>query len=133
MSNLDEILTLTLKKANDKLKAAKIDLENNLYDDSASRSYYAVYHFISAILLTKELSFSSHNQTLGAFNKEFVHQGIFPKNFTKMIYQLFSARETGDYDIRSDINKEKAVQYLDNASIIVAEIHKYLTDQGFIK
>ncbi|MDX1960652.1 MAG: HEPN domain-containing protein [Leptospiraceae bacterium] len=128
MSNLSEVISLTLAKANQKLKAATIDLQNELFDDSASRSYYAVYHAITAALLTKQLSFSSHNQTLGAFNKEFIHTEIFSKKYTKMIYQLFSARETGDYDIRSDIDHKKAKGYLENAIIIVKDIESYIHD-----
>ncbi len=130
MNQLKEVLTLTLAKANLKLKAASIDLQNELFDDSASRSYYAVYHAITAVLLTKQLSFSSHNQTIGAFNKEFIHTGIFSKKYTKIIYQLFSARETGDYDIRSDINKDKAETYLENARMLVSDVESFILSQN---
>lgn len=71
MGNIDVIKAM-LSKAREKLKTARIDFDNERYDDSVSRSYYAVFHAISAVLLSKGLHFSSHSQTIGAFNKEFI-------------------------------------------------------------
>jgi len=75
-----EVLRAILRKANEKLLAAKTDLKSLLFDDAVSRAYYAVYHAISAVLADLGLTFSSHAQTLGAFNKDFVKSGHFPKD-----------------------------------------------------
>lgn len=117
-----------IAKAYDKLETAKIDLDHNKYDDSASRSYYAVFHAISAALESKDLSFSSHSQAIGAFNKEFVKQGIFPKSFTRNIQDLFDYRQSGDYDIRSDVDEIKATRCINLANEIVGTIQSYLED-----
>ncbi|MBK6604639.1 MAG: HEPN domain-containing protein [Leptospiraceae bacterium] len=50
-----------LVKAKSKLKTARIDFENGQFEDSISRSYYCAFNAISALLLTKNLNFSSHN------------------------------------------------------------------------
>lgn len=71
---------------------ANIALTNDQYDDAVSRSYYAVFHAISALLFTKGLSFSSHSQTIGAFNKEFVRTDIFPKYYSKK-FKLSSMKD----------------------------------------
>jgi uncharacterized protein (UPF0332 family) len=55
----EEILAL-LAKAKSKLKTARIDFENGQFEDSISRSYYSAFNAISALLLTKNLNFSSH-------------------------------------------------------------------------
>ena len=82
MGNIDVIKAM-LSKAREKLKTARIDFDNERYDDSVSRSYYAVFHAISAVLLSKGLHFSSHSQTIGAFNKEFIKSKEFSASFTK--------------------------------------------------
>ena len=74
-----------IAKARIKIDSAQILLINGNYDDSVSRSYYAVFFAVSAALYSKGLSFSSHSQAIGAFNREFVKTGIFPPTFTKMI------------------------------------------------
>jgi YgiT-type zinc finger domain-containing protein len=87
-----------LDKAKEKLTTAKIDYDAERYDDSVSRAYYAAFHAISAVLLSRGLHFSSHSQTIGSFNKEFIRHGHFPVDFTKNIQKLFNDRQTGDYD-----------------------------------
>lgn len=47
-----------LLKAENKLEAAKTNLNYSQYDDVVSRAYYSTFHAISAILLTKDLSHS---------------------------------------------------------------------------
>ena len=95
---LNHDVNAILTKAESKLKTAKLNFENEQYDDAASRAYYGAYHAISALLFSKGLVFSSHSQTIGAFNKEFVKTDIFPRESTKIMQNLFDDRQTGDYD-----------------------------------
>lgn len=66
------VIKAMFSKSREKLETAQIDFDNGRHNDSVSRSYYAVFHAISAVLLSKGLHFSSHGQTIGAFNKEFI-------------------------------------------------------------
>ena len=85
-----------IAKAEDKLKTARLDFSNGQYDDAVSRAYYAVYHMLTAVLFRHGQVYSSHAQTIGAFNREFIKTGIFPKEFTRQIQGLFADRQAGD-------------------------------------
>jgi uncharacterized protein (UPF0332 family) len=126
MSADKEILKLMIEKAESKLAMANIAFINNQYDDSVSRSYYSVFHAISALLFTKDLSFSSHSQTIGAFNKEFIKTEIFPKYYSKKIQTLFDERHTGDYDIHSDIDVVTANDSIEFAKEFINTAKSYL-------
>jgi uncharacterized protein (UPF0332 family) len=91
-------------------------------------AYYAVFHAIQALLLTKGLAFSKHAQVKGAFNKEFVHTGIFPRNFIRIIEQLFKDRHIGDYEYGESINKEQAKKDISDSKRVIKAIAKYLTE-----
>ena len=121
---------LMLAKAHDKLETAKIVFKNGKYDDTVSRCYYAVYHALNAALISKGLSFSSHAQTIGVFNREFVKTGVFPKYFTEMIQGLFEDRQSGDYDFDSRIDEQTAQESLENAELIVSGIEQYLLGES---
>lgn len=122
-----DVVKLMLSKAREKLKTAQIDFDNERYDDSVSRAYYAVYHAISAVLLSKGLHFSSHGQTIGAFNKEFIKTKKLPTSFTKVIEKLFNERQIGDYDFESYIDTDVAQEDLDYAEKILRACEEYLT------
>jgi len=121
-----EVIKMMLKKGRKKLKSARINFENELYDDTVSRAYYAVFHTISAVLMTKKITCSSHKETIGSFNKEFVKTGIFPKSFTKIIHKLFNERQTGDYDIGGYIEADIAEEDLKQVEEIIGNCEKYL-------
>ena len=125
MEKRDDV-SLMLAKAHDKLETARIVFENGKYDDTVSRCYYAVYHSMNAALISKGLSFSSHAQTIGVFNREFVKTGVFPKYFTEMIQGLFEDRQSGDYDFDSRIDEQTARESIENAAMIIVGVERFL-------
>jgi len=132
-TQLTRKLNVIMNKAKNTLKIAKQLYEQDYYNDSVSRAYYAVFHSLQAILLTHSLSFSKHSGVIGAFNKEFIRKDIFPKDFHKMIERLFKDRQIGDYEYEEDLNSEDAKQDIANAENIIMSIEKYLMKEGFIK
>ena len=121
-----DVIKAMLSKAQEKLKTAQIDFDNERHNDSVSRSYYAVFHSISAVLLSKGLHFSSHAQTIGAFNREFIRTKQFPDAFTKAIRKLFKERQMGDYDFESYIDVNVAKEDLKEAEKIINACEEYL-------
>lgn len=119
------IIKEMLAKARQKLKTALTNLEHEEYDDSVSRSYYAVFHAISAMLMSKGLHFSSHAKTIGAFNKEFIKTKEISL-VSRTIEKLFSERQIGDYDIQSYLDADVAKEDLKEAKKIVTACEKYL-------
>ena len=114
-----------LNKSHKKLKTALTTLEHEEYDDSVSRSYYAVFHAISAVLLSKGLHFSTHAQTIGAFNRNLVKTGEIPV-ITKTIGKLFSERQLGDYDFQRCLDAVTAKEDLEEAEKIIDACETYL-------
>lgn len=115
-----------INKSHEKLKTAKIDFENQRYEDSVSRAYYCIFHIITACLLSKGLSFSSHKEVIGNFNREFIKTNIFPVDLSKKVQTLFEDRQTSDYNAKIYINKEKAEEDILYAQEIFNILNIYL-------
>jgi uncharacterized protein (UPF0332 family) len=88
-----------LARAADKLTVAEILLNNGAWDDAASRAYYAAFHAITALLFSSGKSYLSHAQLLGTFNREFVKNQVFQRDFTAKLTRLFEDRQSRDYDV----------------------------------
>ena len=56
-----------VEKAKKYLRSAEILLKEGDYESSVSRTYYAMFYCAQAMLLTKNLSFSSHKGVISAF------------------------------------------------------------------
>ena len=107
-AELPRQLKVMMDKAKDSLAVAKQLHNQNHYNDAASKAYYAVFHSLQAILLTKGLTFSRHSAVLSTFNKEFIYSGVFAKNFYDKIVRLFKDRQIGDYEYEICIDRESS-------------------------
>lgn len=121
------VIKMMLVKARKKLETARTNFDNEQYDDAVSRTYYAVFHAISAALLSQGLHFSSHGQTIGAFNREFIKTKKFPASFSKTIKKLFRERQMGDYDVQSHLDADIAKEDLKEAGKIITACETYLS------
>lgn len=122
-----EIVKKMLAKGREKLITAEIDFNHSRFDDAASRAYYAAFHVIGAILLSLGLHFSSHGQTIGAFNREFIKTGILSERFTRILQRLYNERQAGDYDIQSKIECSDAKEDITDARELIQVCEEYLT------
>ena len=129
MKELPELIVIKkmIDKVNEKLFSAQLNYNNKLYDDTVSRLYYSVFHIISILLLTKGLTFSSHSQTIGNFNREFIKSKIFPNDFSKKIESLFKSKQIGDYDADGKIDRETAEERLKHSIEIINKCKEYLS------
>jgi uncharacterized protein (UPF0332 family) len=123
---LAEEIQAALNTAQEKLSSARVLLEAKHFADAASRAYYCAFHSISAVLLSKGLTFSSHGQAIGAFNREFVKTQLFPKHFGRWLIKMQSDREAGDYRTRSPIGEQIAIEDTKMAEEIFQLCRQYL-------
>jgi hypothetical protein len=118
-----------IKKAIRYLKSAKLLLKDGDYESSVSRTYYAMFYSAQAMLLTKNLSFSSHKSVISAFGKNFIKTGILPKDMGRELNRAFEKRQIGDYEYKFVILEEEAEKILENGKKFVEKIIKQLNKQ----
>lgn len=116
-----------LAQAEEKLRAATLLLHGHAWGDASSRAYYAAFHAVSAALLSRGETYSSHAQVLGRFNKSFVHQGVFPSEFTVLLTRLYEDRQAGDYEALLSVTEEDATRDVTDARRIVETIRHFLS------
>jgi len=114
-----------IKRAMRYLKSAEILLKEGDYESSVSRTYYAMFYSAQAMLLTQNLSFSSHKGVISAFGKYFVKSGIFPREMGRALNMAFEKRQIGDYEYKFVISKEEAKKILGDGNDFVEKIVQY--------
>lgn len=129
---LEKKLKVIIAKSKESLADAKRLHQENHYNGAASRAYYAVFQSLQAILLTLGLSFSKHSGVIGTFNKEFIHKGVFPQDFSKKVKQLYEERQIGDYSFDKQVDPENSNQNIIAAETIIKSIEEYLIKENFI-
>jgi hypothetical protein len=126
MTELSSVLRPMVAKARQKLSAARRALDAGDWDDASSRAYYAAFHATCAVLRSHGLAYSSHGQTLGAFNRECVQSGEFPRETTRVLTRLFEDRQLADYEVLHSVGQEDAVRDVRDAAAFVESCVRYL-------
>lgn len=119
-------LRTMMEKAMDTLDDASELSAHGRYDGAASRAYYSVFHALQAVLVIRGLAYATHSRVIGAFNKEFVHTGVFHSEFSKMIDRLFKHRHIGDYAYGRRVSEVECAEDIADARKIVRAIQDYL-------
>jgi len=129
---LKEQIKLIIDKSGRSIKAARRLIEDEDFDFASSRLYYAVYYAMEAVLLTKNISLSKHSGVISQFNQFYIKEGIFPKNFSKIISRLFRERQVGDYGFYIDITGEEILEDAESAECFLDKIKEYLIKEELL-
>ena len=127
---LDETVRISVKlcleKAQKCLQAAEILLKSESFADSANRSYYAIFHCITAVLVTVGFSAKTHSGNIAEYRKRFVKTGLFPKSFSDIIKDAFRIRNSSDYDVFFIVAKADVVKQIEDAKIFLTATDNYI-------
>ena len=119
-------LSAMVEKGIRTLEAAQEHLSHSDGDFASSKAYYAVFHLMQAVLLTKNLTFSKHAGVMSGFSEHFIKPGIFPGEFGGIIQRLRKDRELGDYGYQMSVGLEDAKEDVALASKVLESLKKYL-------
>jgi uncharacterized protein (UPF0332 family) len=128
---LKEIRSL-IDRADKYIKSAGKLIEEEDYESSVSRSYYAMFYCTEALLLTEGLSYSSHKGVISAFGKHFVKTGIFDKAMSRELNRAFEKRQLSDYEYTFVIDPEEAKELLESAKAFTEQIKAFLNTKNYL-
>lgn len=117
-----------IRQAQEALVEISVLIENKFLDLAVNRIYYSIFYAISAVSIKDGFTTSKHKKLLGWFNKNYISNGILPREFGKMIYAAYENREKSDYDFLFEITKEEIKKYFELAKEFVSEIKRLLED-----
>jgi len=92
-----------LEKAGNSMKAAKILAQNNLYENSVSMSYYAMYNSLTALLFRVGIKSENHSASIIIFKELFGRIDLY-----KMISFAKKERIDKQYYVDFTLTKESA-------------------------
>ena len=113
------LIEYRLEQADESLDSAQILMEHKKFRPSVSRSYYAMFYAVQALLIRKKIITSKHSGAIAIFNREFVKKNIFDRDFSRWLQEAFDLRQRGDYRELFTVTSERAKSVLVNARSFV--------------
>jgi uncharacterized protein (UPF0332 family) len=128
-----QAINARLEQARETLKEAEVLFEQDFWRGTINRSYYAMFYAVLALAASKGVAISKHTHAIAFLDKEFIRNGIFPKELSRALHIGFDQRQTSDYGEIWDIDYTEARQTLSDAKSFVKTIARYLKEQELNK
>lgn len=82
-------------------------IENELWNSTINRMYYACFHAVSALLIKNGIEVKSHMGVRQAFGLHFVKAGKVSLEYGRIFSRIYDKRQSSDYDDFIDFTKEE--------------------------
>ena len=128
---MKEIIFLS-RKSETYLKSASLLFESEDYDSAISRIYYSMFFLTEAILLTKDLHFSSHKGVISGFSEHFIKTEIFPKDFSKILRTTFEKRQASEYGFEFKASKDEVIEVLNQGKVFYETLIDYFQKNNYL-
>ena len=119
-------------RSGESMRAAEALVGLGLHADAVSRAYYAAFHLLRAVLLSRGVEPKTHSGAIHLFNTELVRAGLFPTAHNRLLGGLQRARELADYDAAVVFAVEDARAEIDEAHSFCDEALAFLRREGWI-
>ncbi len=121
-----ELVKYRINRANETLKEVEVLIENQFWNASVNRIYYACYYAVTALLVKNGIKAQTHAGTRQMFGLHFIKSGLIDKGLGRFYSDIFDKRQTGDYDDFIIFDSEEVTNLLSSAKNFILEIEKLL-------
>ncbi len=96
------------------------------WDIAANRYYYACYHMLQALFISRGFSAKSHDGSLTYLGKHFILTGEVDKKFGRFFARMVQLRQKADYNSIADVSEEEVAEMAPLSHEFVSSIESIL-------
>jgi uncharacterized protein (UPF0332 family) len=91
-----------------------------------------MFYAASALLYSKGKSYSKHSAVIAAFRHDFIKTGEFEAKWSDIYKMVMDNRQVADYELRDELEKEDALEAIQQAKAFVEEVRTWLQKQDLL-
>jgi len=122
----NELIKYRLEEAGETIEDVQLLIDNDRLRAAVNRIYYGMFYSLLALGLAYEYETSKHQQLLGWFNKNFIHEGLIDIKFGKIINKASNRRTKGDYESYVEFDKDIILEMFVEMKEFIVEIERFL-------
>ncbi|MBI5750060.1 MAG: HEPN domain-containing protein [Nitrospinae bacterium] len=126
----EEEIKKEISRGQKSLKSAKKLFEEGLLEDAISRSYYAVLHAAKAVLLSENVTVSSHEAVKRLFGMHLIKIGKIELKYSKILSEEQDERYLADYDVAFSPEPDRVEERIKAAEDFCDAMIGYLKKSG---
>ena len=124
-----DLCSYRIEKAQEDLRTAKSNFDNEDYRAVNNRAYYSIFHSLRSVLALDHLVSKKHSGIIAEFRKKYIKNKLLPTAISAMIDSAFEIRNASDYNDLFIASKNETKQQITHAEYILKEVMKYIGPQ----
>lgn len=124
------VVNLELGKAKRTFDDMSFCLQEAKWEAAANRLYYALFHAVSALLISDGHNVKSHRGTMALFGEHYIRTGIFDRKDGALFSDLVIMRDNADYNCFFEATEEKLTPYIEPTRQLIAKIASYISGKA---
>jgi uncharacterized protein (UPF0332 family) len=116
------VVLFRIEKAERAYQQAKGVVELEYWETIANRLYYAAYNAVSALLIANGDTAQTHSGVIHIFGLHFIKTKKISSDFGRLFHQLFTMRQTGDYDDTYGLSEDDVMPYIEPTGKFIEEV-----------
>ena len=127
------IVEMELEKAERTFAEQQLLRQGGLWGTLANRLYYALFHAVSALLISEGYEVGTHKGAIIRFQQYFVKTGLFTVEDGRFYSQMQTMRENADYNCSYDVSEEEAINRIEPTRQLIEKIKQYIADKKSVE
>ena len=124
----DALVRYRLNRAEEAVAEAELLSKGSYHNAAINRLYYGCFYATSALLLSNDISFSSHNDLKTMLGLRFVSTGLFQYEHGNTLNRLFEIRHSDEFDYFVYCDKAMADEYIPKTKSFIVAIKSLLNE-----
>lgn len=124
------IIEMEMEKAEHTFAEQSVLCKAGLWNTLANRLYYALFHAVSALLISEGHEVGTHKGAAIRFQQYFVKTELFPVEDGRFYAQMQTMRENADYNCSYDVSEEEIRSRIEPARQLIEKIKRYIENKG---
>lgn len=120
------MITHHREKAHHILEQADLMMTIGQWDLAVNRYYYACFHSLQALFVSKGLSAHTHSGTSTVFGQHFVKEGQVDLSYGRFFAKMVQLRQKADYNSVANISEEDARDIVKQSREFVAKVESLI-------
>ncbi len=123
------IIRLELEKADSIFAENEGLVEKGYWNTLANRLYYALFHAVSALLVSDGREVGSHKGAAIRFHQYYVRTGIFTVDEGSFYSQMETLREKADYNCFFQVSESDIKTCIEPTRQLIEKVKQYIADK----
>lgn len=130
---IQALVQYRIEQADEALRSAQANLEQELERSAVNRGYYAMFYAVMALLATRAEETSRHSGAISRFDRYYIKPGTLPRDFSRWLHDAFLQRQGADYGSEFVLPSAAVQELIANAHDFVGGVTDLLRQEGFLR